>query len=148
MSLITAEIAPEGAVIDLLVGVSENRRAVLVRNGLAVPAEVALRAQIDTGSFATGMMPETFSRLGILPFERISVRTPSTPRGESCPCDRYHVGLALVSGMARTPFPGGYVIASEDFSPEEHIQAIIGRDILDRCYLTYDGPHKTFSLAF
>ena len=148
MSLIRGAITTEGATIDMLVGVSNTRRAVLLRNHLPVPAEVAVRAQLDTGSFTTCIMPEVFQKLGLSPFERLLIRTPSTRRGEPCPCDRYDVSLTLVAGMALTPDPSVWVIASEDFIPEEHIQAIIGRDLLDKCVLNYEGPQKTFNLAF
>jgi hypothetical protein len=148
MSLITGKITRDGAVIDVLVGVSEARRTVLLRNGLPVPKEEALLAQLDTGSFATGLTPEVFQKLGIQPFERILIRTPSTRPGQPCSCDRYDVTLTLLAGTAQTVFSRVYVIASEDFGPEEHIQAIIGRDLLDKCVLRYEGPHKTFELAF
>ncbi len=118
------------------------------RVGLPLPPLIPVRAQLDTGSFCTGMMPEVFHKLGIGPFDRIAIRTPSTLRGQSCLCDRCNVSLTLVSGTAQTPFPSVHVIASDDFSPGEHIQAIIGRDLLDRCVLHYEGPHRTFSLSF
>jgi hypothetical protein len=148
MSLISGPITADGAVVDLLVGVREARRAVLVRNQFPVPPEIPVRAQIDTGSFITVLMPEVFEKLRFTPFEQILVRTPSTRRGAPCPCDRYDVSLTLLAGTARTVFSSVWVIASEDFNPEEHIQAIIGRDLLDQCVLRYEGPHRTFELAF
>jgi len=41
-----------------------------------------------------------------------------------------------------------HAIASEDFAPGEEVEAIIGRDTLDRCVFCYHGPHGTFELAF
>jgi hypothetical protein len=148
MSLVTGTLTPDGAVVDLLVGVSANRRQRLVSVGFAVPTPVALRAQIDTGSFVTGMLPAVFDQLGIQPFRVVAVRTPSTTPGNPFHCEQFDVSLALVSGMDRVELPSVWVIASPDFQPHEGVQAIIGRDVLDRCVFTYAGPHRSFTLAF
>jgi hypothetical protein len=38
---------------------------------------------------------------------------------------------------------------SSDFDEEDGaVQALIGRDILNRCVFNYYGPHQEFSLAF
>jgi hypothetical protein len=75
----------------VLVGVSKNREAVLKSAGFPVPAKIALRAEIDTGSAVTGLIPEAFQQLGVEPFRRTLIRTPSTRRGAPCQCDQYDI---------------------------------------------------------
>ena len=148
MSLVTGSLTADGAVIDVLIGVSQNRRQRLLSVGFALPAEVVLRAQIDTGSYITGLIPAAFDQLGLQPFRVVPVRTPSTTPDKPCYCEMFDVSLTLLSGMTRMDIPSVHVIASADFQREENVQAIIGRDILNCCVFTYAGPHSTFSLAF
>ena len=49
------------------------------------------------------------------------------------------MSLTLVSGGGTLYIPSVHVIASEDFVPEEVVQAIIGRDVLNRCHFHYFG---------
>jgi hypothetical protein len=149
MSLVTGEITDDGPLIDVLVGVSKNRRQALERVGHPVPANMPVRAILDTGSHGTGFLPTLFAFLDITPFGTIPVRTPTTKPGQPCICDLYDVSVTLLSGMTPTVLPSIHAIASEDFDKEEgSVQALIGRDILGRCVFTYYGPHRTFSLAF
>jgi hypothetical protein len=145
--IVTGEITEDGAVIDALVGVSRSRRGALLRVGFAVPEPVAVRAPLDTGSFACAFMPEVFQRLGVEALQQIPVRTPSTRPGEPHICGLYDVELTLVSNGRAVPFRRIQAIASDDFD-RDGVQALIGRDVLDACVLEYCGPHLAFSLAF
>src|SRR5262249_22247401 len=149
-----------------------------------VPKQIRVCAQLDTGSFVTGFMPEVFralvspaakpalnsfligacfpaiehlnsvqvfvpKTLEVGPFGSILLRTPSTKRGEPCEADQFDVSVTLMSGETSFSFPSVHAIASDDFDPaEEGVQAIIGRDILNRCVLHYNGPERRFQLEF
>jgi hypothetical protein len=134
--------------VDVLIGVSPNREAACRRVGFPVPPRVALRAVIDTGSYVTGLTPAAFRALGIQPFRYVPVRTPSTRPGSPHLCDQYDVSLALLAGGSVYSFGSDHAIASDDFTPQEDVQGILGRDVLDRCVFTYYGPHRYFTLAF
>ncbi len=148
MPIVTGEITRDGATIVLTVGVSRNRQRMLEKVGHPVPSRITVRAEIDTGSFATGFMPEVFPLLGIEPFRDILVRTPSTRVGEPCRCDQYDVSVTLVSADTEVVFPSVYAIKGDFDAEPGKVQAIIGRDILARCIFSYFGPDKTFQLAF
>jgi hypothetical protein len=148
MPLVTGELASNGAVIAVLVNVSENRKRALKRNNLPLPAEIAVRAQIDTGSFASAFMPSVFRSLGIPPFRFIRVRTPSTKPDEPFDTPLHDVSITLVSGLTRQYLPSVHAIAVEDFGQEEGVDALIGRDVLARCVFEYSGVHGSFRLAF
>ena len=134
MSLVSGEIDPrDGAAIDVLIGVSKNRKARLVAAGLAVPSRVALRLQLDTGSTLTAFPSHVFQSRGITRFRTVPVSTPSTLPGKPHIADQYDVSLALVSSMKRYVIESIHAIAAEDFHPSEGVQGIIGRDVLQRC---------------
>jgi hypothetical protein len=147
MPLVAGTIDQDGAVVGVLVSVSNNRRRRLESVGFAVPGAVPLRLQIDTGSFVTALMPQVFQQLELSPFDVIPVRTPSTRPGHPHLADQYDVSLTMISGMTTLSIPSVFVIASDDFDVEG-VQGIIGRDILDRCNLMYLGPEHRFELAF
>jgi len=123
--------------------VSANRRKRLESVGLPVPPPVSLRAQIDTGSSITGMMPTVFTALEIPWFKHGEVRTPSTTPDKPHECAFYNVSLSFVSGMQQYTFQSVEVIACDDFQREEEVQGIIGRDVLDHCVFQYFGPNPT-----
>jgi len=148
MPLIGGDMTTDGAIITVLVGVSKLYRQRLTRSGQAIPKSIAVRAQIDPGSFATAFMPSVFANLGIKPIGKIAIRTPSTKPGEPSLCDQYDVEVSFVSGMDSYPFPSVRVIESGDFLQDEEVQALIGRDILDRCVFQYYGPDRQYSISF
>ncbi len=147
MPVISGPITQDGAVISVLVGVSEARRRLLLGGGKPVPAPTPVLAIIDTGSFATGFRPELLHALGIDPFDQIPILTPSTRPDTPHLCDRYDVSLTLVAGTTQKRLRSIVAIASQDFR-EHGIQALIGRDVLNHCVFSYFGPHGTFELSF
>lgn len=148
MPSITGVIDDHGAVISVLVSVPTIRRELLQRLGMAVPSTVAVRAQIDTGSHVTGFSRQVFTALGLTPFGRTPLRTPSTRPDEPFYADQYEVALSFVSGVDQYPFPTVRAIASDDFQQGEEVEAIIGRDILNRCNFQYLGTARRFDLFF
>jgi len=149
MPLVTADITRHGAVIDVFLGVSRNRQAMLEKHKLPVPPKVGLRALIDTGAAISGFTPPVFTQLGIGPVGVIPVRTPSTIPGQPCSCSVFDVILYILSGLEQTPFPL-HALAYGDFDrdPVGDLHGILGRDVLQHCNLTYLGPEKRFELGW
>jgi hypothetical protein len=149
MPLITGEIHHnDGAVIVVCVGVSRNRKAILEKVGFRVPPPVPISAQIDTGSAVTAFMPNVFQSLEIPTFRPIALRTPSTTPDDPGEFNQYDVSVELVSGDTLCTLYDIHAIASEDFSPDEAIQGLLGRDVLRRCTFFYFGPDQRFQLSF
>jgi len=148
MPILSGSITPRGAVIDVLVGVSDPRRQILVKHGFPVPAPLHVRALIDTGADVSGFAPRLFTALGLTPVDQIALYTPSTP--PNCPhmADVFDVSLSVVAGGSPCVMPISSVFAADGWLPEEGIEALIGRDILDSCFFQYMGPDRTFTLAF
>ncbi len=149
MSIVTGPITPDGALIDVLVGVSNSRKRLLERGGFPVPNKIPVRAIIDTGSFATAFLPRVFKSLDLKPLGPIKVRTPSTKRGEPHITDQFDVSVTLVSGMEEVIELRIHAIVSDDFDDwKDAPQAIIGRDVLSRCAFSYYGHAGEWTLAF
>jgi hypothetical protein len=146
MPYATIPLNPHGAITELLVGVGEVRRAVLERNNFPVPRRVRVSAQIDTGAPYSTFAPFVFEQLEIKPVGSVKLRTPSTGEG-ACPFDQFVVSLSLCGGGVELHLPTTEVIQAV-FAPDEEIQGLLGRDLLEHCLFVYDGQNKSFSLAF
>ena len=148
MPLVTGPLLPGGAIIDVLVGVSGPRRALLEKHSFPVPHPVAVRVLIDTGSSHTGFAPRVFNELGISPVGTMHILTPSTLPHAPHECDLFDATLSLVANGAAHPFGGRRVVSADCWMESEGIEGLIGRDILDRCTFMYFGLEKAFSLGF
>ena len=151
MPLVSGPISPtHGAVVDLIVGVSKNRRKRLQSAGLPIPAPINVRTIIDTGSALTGFRSVVFAQLQVSHFAIIPVRTTSTQPGQPHQAKQFDVSLALFPGGAPSAFFSVRAIASDDFDPqaEDGVEGILGRDILDRFNLFYRGLDRQFDLAW
>lgn len=150
MPIVSGTITQHGAVVDVHVGVSQRRQAVLERNALPVPPRIYVRALIDTGSAVTAFRSTVFQQLQLQPFTRIPIRTPSTAPGQPHFTDQYDVSLILASAGATKHFPSISAIVSDDFNPEDEdgLEALIGRDVLAHCVFQYFGHDQRFDLSF
>jgi predicted aspartyl protease len=106
---------------------------------------VSLRALVDTGASGTVIDPTAIQTLGLSPTGMVSIHTPSTG-GTSVNCAQYDVMLAIYHPNHSLVMGTIPVIASHLAS--QGIHALIGRDVLSRCLLIYDGAISQFTLAF
>ena len=149
MAIVTGSITTDGALIDVLVGVSGARQKLLERKGFIVAKKIAVRAVIDTGSFATAFMPKVFRALDLTPLGTVKVRTPSTKPGEPHITDQFDVSVTLVSGIDEVVALRIRAIVSDDFDDwPDAPQALIGRDVLSKCAFAYYGLAGEWTLAF
>jgi len=89
-----------------------------------------------------------FTALDITPIAKTLILTPSTPPHAPHECDLYHVSLSLVADGSAHAFPESRGMAADCWLEGEGIEALIGRDILDRCFFQYIGLERKFTLAF
>ena len=92
-------------------------------------------------------MPDVFADLQIESVGQQRIRTSSTTFDQPHVCPAYDVSISFVTGSTIRRFDRVRVIAG-DFRPEEEVQGIIGRELLDRCILNYFGPDRRFVLSF
>ncbi len=73
--------------------------------------------------------------------------TPSTKDGP-VPTDEYDCGLIIYASYTETPYVVRNLAVSETPLLRGGFQALIGRDVLANCVLTYNGAIGQYTLAF
>jgi len=112
---------------------------VLKKSGDSLPDPVLVKGMIDTGATGTVIQPEIAKKLRLQP---VGVVTISTPSSENVPCYQYIVRLIFPSNVIVE------AIAVEAPLKGQHIQCLIGRDVLAHGVLVYTGYINQFSLSF
>lgn len=146
MPSLNLSIGPAGPLVTMVVGVSIPRQTAMKAAGLPVPGYVSGTFLLDTGASCTCVDPALVAPLGLVPTGSVPIQTPSTA-GTLHHCNQYDVAIFLANGSA-----GGFFIDAipviETHLASQGIDGLIGRDILDRCTLIYNGSAKTLSLAY
>ena len=103
---------------------------------------------VDTGATITAIDRRVFAALGLSAIESRDVSTPSGM--QVLEIHRIHIRLTQVGLELELPMvaaidlSGGKVAVN---GVPQDIIALIGRDILERCVFTYNGPAASFSLS-
>ena len=106
---------------------------------------IPVRALVDTGASKTNIVKWVLDRLEISPVGQVLIHTASTGSTPSL-ADVYAVDISLggeKTGLLATNLD---VVSAEDLSGSG-VEALLGRDILGRGLLVYDGLEGRFSLA-
>lgn len=128
-----------GPVVDMRVWIGTPVEEALKKSGDSLPDPVLVKGMIDTGATGTVIQPEIAKKLGLQP---VGVVTISTPSSENVPCYQYSVRLIFPSNVIVE------AIAIETPLKGQHIQCLIGRDVLAHGILVYTGYINQFSLSF
>lgn len=148
MAHFTVQVSPGGPLINAVVRPSKQRSDALKAAGKPVPADVALRALVDTGASSTCVDPSVLTtQLGLSPTGVVPVHTPSSGQTPH-QADQYDIGLIIYGTTTAQflEFPTIPVLSC-DLS-QQGIQALLGRDIIGRCVLVYNGALGQFTMAF
>jgi predicted aspartyl protease len=132
-------------VVELYVGISAAARETLEAPG-AAPPPLRVRALVDTGATLTVVERGYLEQLGVEKTGTTRLHS-STTGGEPVPALVYAVSLALAGDVTGVLAPDLEVLAVEDLGGLG-VQALLGRDILNRCSMHYDGPGGSFALTF
>ena len=140
---------PDGILVPIEVGVSRQRRRALMGTGQVVPQPAALTALLDTGAERTCVRPGALVRTGVV---LQSFGLANLPAGGGwTPTLLYEVGLVIPhpSGVAARALTVPDLVVEELTLPlPGGVDAVIGRDVLARCRLLYDGPSLQFRLRY
>lgn len=145
MPILNGPITSDGAIIELVVCVSEPRRQALQNAGKPIPAPVVIRALIDSGATSTNMVASVIQPLGLSASGTVQVITPSTGLAPVT-VDQYDVSILIVHPEMGKFFDTVPILECQTLSSDFH--ALLGRDLLNYCSFFYDGPGQFFSLAF
>ena len=112
---------------------------ILKKGGVKLPEPVAAKGMIDTGATGSVIQPAIAQQLGLHPVGVVHISTPSS---ENVPCPQYVVRLI---------FPNNVIVealAIEAPLRGQHIQCLIGRDVLAHDVFVYTGYINQFTLSF
>jgi hypothetical protein len=113
-----------------------------------VPAPVVVRALVDTGAESTCADPSVLAPLN-LPLDTVTfANVPAA--GGLVTLPQYDAGITVVhpSGKARFNLVVGDLKVVELSLGWLGYDALLGRDVLNRCALVYHGPRQRFKLAY
>lgn len=146
MPHLTLPITPAGPLLEFICSVSKPRAEALIKAGLPVPNPVTVRGLIDTGASITGIDPAVLKSLGAVSTGTVPLHTPSTKSAAPHIANQFDVSIHFVHPMITRTWHAVPVVESE--LAHQGIQALIGRDILAFCLMTYDGQAGTFCIGF
>ena len=106
----------------------------------SIAKTVKLSAMIDTGATGTVISQGITTRLGINP---VGTTLISTPSSTNVRCNQFDVQIVLPNNVR---FPS--IVITEAPLQGQHIQCLIGRNILQHGVLIYNGCDNSFTLSF
>lgn len=143
LSLSLPDLEASGPVLDVLLSNSLTGRQSLLQRQLAVPAPIPVRALIDTGADMSVIDDGLANQLNLT---LIGFQMLASGAGSSL-----FPGVGFVPEYsARVQFSHGVSldITALEVRLPAGLQMLIGRDVLAKALLIYDGLNHTFTMAF
>lgn len=137
-----ANLQQAGPIAEVLIAPPHQLVQVLKAKGQPVPQPVKAVAMIDTGASGTVITPAIASALGIQPVGVTNMSTPSTTTPVQSRV--FNVDLTFLTNSVNLTG----IVAIEAPLGGQHIQCLIGRDILQNAVLVYIGYINQFTLSF
>jgi predicted aspartyl protease len=128
-----------GPIVKVRLAVGSIVEEVLKRDKQSIPSSVEATAMIDTGATGTVIRAEIIEQLHLKP---IGTTLISTPSSTDFRCYEY---------LMRILFPNNVVVETVIIAAPlrgQHIQCLIGRDILQNGVFIYTGYINAFTLSF
>jgi hypothetical protein len=132
------------AIVELYVGMADVQAGPLRELGVAVSPPRRVRALVDTGAGRSFVMESVLEGMGLSPVGDIAVHSATTG-GEPETAPLYVVDLDLAGDVTGRVAPSLAVVGGKDLIPTGG-EALLGRDVLTGCVLTYDGPAGRYTL--
>ncbi len=145
MPTLSGSLTPQGAMIDVKLMQSPRRVAAKKRANQPFAQPVIVRALIDTGAGCSALDRNVITQLDLSHHGVAWIHTPSTGLSLAAR-NTYDVFLILGEGSPN-PLTMTIPVVESDFA-SEGFYVLIGRDVLARCVLTYNGPQSLFELRF
>jgi len=148
MTILNGDIEPEGALVDVLIGLSGTELHRLRLASSPIPAAVQLRGVLDTGAECTCIDLQAAGPL-TLPVEGITlVNAPAL--GGLTASTQYDAGLTSLHPSGN---PSDHLVSVDLVVADQPLgvlayQVLIGRDVLARCAFLYNGMTGKFSLDY
>jgi hypothetical protein len=148
VSVLRGVLQPEGALVDVQVGWSAGQARRLRQIQRPVPTPLDARSLLDTGAEITCIDGVLVQQLG-LPLAQLALANVPALGGLRAGA-HYHASLVVVHPSGD---PGQALVLQNLLVLEVPLaglgyQALIGRDVLDRCDFLYSGRRQRFTLAY
>jgi len=144
MAHVILSLQPDGAILPIGIGISEERGKILESEEYFSGIPIHVRGLIDTGASGTCVDSRILKQLGLTPTGSVPIHTPST-RGIAVDVDQYDVSIALFDQHDQILSFGTIPVIESTF---DDCEVLIGRDILRQVLLIYDGIAGQFTLTF
>jgi predicted aspartyl protease len=128
-----------GPVVEVRLAVGTIIEEVLQRTGQSIPVPVQALAMIDTGATGTVVREDIVNQLNLNP---VGITLINTPSSTNVQCYEY---------LMRLLFPNNVIVESVVIAAPlhgQHIQCLIGRDVLRHGVFIYTGYMDAFTLSF
>ena len=145
MPSVNMTISPNGALIDVLIEVSSQRKLAMQAANVPIPSPAQCRLLIDTGASSTCLDSWVFKSLGINAIGTVAIQTPSTTLNNGHTCNQYDVCL-VIPHMAISRYFHTIPVIESAFA-HQGIDGLLGRDILADCVFIYNGETGSYTLA-
>lgn len=141
----------DGPLVEVELTLSRADLRSLRAKGSPLPQPFSVRALIDSGAEVSCIDKQLTSSLiatGMPPGRFLFANMPAV--GGLSPTIEYVVSLTLLhpSRKSRSHLVLPSLPVVEQPLGQLGYQALLGRDVLERCLLVYDGPGRSFTLAF
>ncbi|MEO8382517.1 MAG: retroviral-like aspartic protease family protein [Acidobacteriota bacterium] len=133
------DLQTSGPILQVFIGPS--RELIVAYGTEAVASPIPVSALVDTGAAATVITAETAALLGLRSVGAVSIHTPTTI--DPVLCRQFHVNVHF-----SPVFAVENIVVIEAPLTGQFFQCLIGRDVLSRGVLTYDGARNRFSITF
>jgi predicted aspartyl protease len=128
-----------GPVVEVRLAVGSIIEEVLRKKNETIPTPIAASAMIDTGATGTVVRKDIVRQLNMNP---IGTTLISTPSSTNIRCYEY---------LMRLLFPSNVVVETVVIAAPllgQHIQCLVGRDVLQNGVFIYTGYINAFTLSF
>ena len=128
-----------GPVVDLRIAVGTAVETALRTSGAAIPPPAMAVGMIDTGATGSVIRQGLAAQLGLNPVGGTYINTPSS------------TNVACYEYLVRFVFPNNVLFETTVLEAPlqgQHIQCLIGRDVLAHGVFVYIGYGNLFSLSF
>jgi hypothetical protein len=128
-----------GAVVPIKLAVGSTDEDALRRAGQSIPTPVLVSAMIDIGASISVIREDLAKQLNLTTIGATLINTPSS------------AGFQCYEYFAKLIFPNNVTIESVVIAAPlqgQHIQCLIGRDVLRHGLLIYIGYDNSFTLSF
>ena len=145
----TLPIDANGPFVKVLLSVSEAREIALIKASKPVPAPVIAKGLIDTGASCTCVDFSIIKQLKISPSGETKVVTPSTRSRNPETMNQYDICLKIYETVEAPPYTiRNLPVIETELLENQGFHALIGRDVLSKCVLVYNGDKNIYTLAF